>query len=103
MSSAHSVVSKLASKAASFFTRHGDTWLARVTYANGKNYDWGIKQIGERFIVEAKSGTSILQVKERFYTLSKAQKFAARFIERADGEHLLKAAVDKNKFSFVKG
>ena len=102
MSSASNIAARLAVKAASFFTRHGSTWVSRVVYANGKAYDWAVVLVGERFIVETRSGSSVLQAKKRFATLTQAQKFAARFIDRADGEHLLRAATDADKFKPVK-
>ncbi len=76
----------------------GDQWGASVQYADGQKHDWGIikEMASGRFTLEVKTPSGIFRVKRDFDTLSAAEKYANRFIERADGWEKLEAALSKD-------
>ncbi len=105
MATSRDITAKLAAKAAGLFTRRfPDEWHASVRYADGSRFDWGIKALSGQFVLEARHAGhadepgGVVRHKKVFPDLLAAQKVAARFIERADGERLLAAAIRSGKF-----
>ena len=81
-------------------------WFNRVQYADGNEYVWGILQDApDEFVIEvllpARGG--VLQRVKRTATLAQAQRFANKFIERADGQEALELAIEKGQFKPVRG
>ncbi len=77
----------------------GSQWGRSVQYANGDKHDWAIKQMGERrflLAVNLPKGVGVFHAKKTFDTLRSAERYADRFIERADGWQWLERALPKD-------
>lgn len=77
------------------WTRKGEQWVQSVKYAGGVKHDWTISGDGP-FLVQVKTEDGSWKGKTKFSSLEEAQKFAWRFIGKANGEELLDEAKSKS-------
>lgn len=82
----------------------GGAWLTKVQYASGIKHSWGIEELDGEFWLEVDIPNSgdvggnhiVYRCKKPFQSLEKAQKYAAKFIDKAHGQELLEAVLDKD-------
>lgn len=77
------------------WTQKGDTWLSKAKYADGQLHEWVIVKKGKKFTIKVEISQQGIPEgtytrKKDVDTLEQAQRFGARFINRADGNTLLK-------------
>jgi len=77
------------------WTRKGEQWVQSVKYAGGVKHDWTISGDGP-FLVQVKTEDGSWKGKTKFSSLEEAQKFAWKFIGKANGEELLEEAKPKS-------
>jgi len=82
----------------------GATWLRRAQYAGGAKYAWGIwySDVAGKYGVEVETPDGCYQRKKTFDSLEQAQRFADKFIEKANGHEAL-ADVLESEFKAVNG
>jgi hypothetical protein len=93
---------RVAKVAPSDWTQKDGVWLVRSQYADGETHSWGITERGGKFIVEVNKPDGTFQCKKQFDELGKAQRYAAKFIGKADGASKLSDVLDKD-FKEVNG
>lgn len=77
-------------------------WLARAKYADGATHSFGIYEDGDTFGVEVDTPDGTYQRKKPFDSFEKARKYAAKFIDKANGNAMLADVLDKD-FKPVQG
>ena len=78
------------------WTEKGGKWLRRAQYATAGKHEWEISKAGEKFSVSVKTPDGSHKAKKHFDSLEQAQRFADRFIEKANGDKLLEEALGKD-------
>ena len=86
----------IVAKAKAEWTEKGNQWLARAQYASGDKHTWSIKESGGGFVARVTTPEGTFKRKKPFDSLEAAQRYGARFIERADGADKLSAALEKD-------
>lgn len=75
------------------WTERGGKWLARAQFADGKKHEWQIAEDGDKFTVSVKTDEGTFKKKTPFDSLEQAQKYAGKFVEKANGDELLDKAM----------
>lgn len=78
------------------WTQKGGKWVARVSYAGGAKHEWTISESGSGFSATVKTPKGAFKRKKSFNSLEQAQRFADRFIDRANGHEMLEDSLDKD-------
>lgn len=78
------------------WTQKGGKWVARVSYAGGAKHEWTISESGSGFSATVKTPKGTFKRKKSFNSLEQAQRFADRFIDRANGHEMLEDSLDKD-------
>jgi hypothetical protein len=80
------------------WTQKGDQWGAKAQYAGGEKHTWAVKEVGGKFTLHVKIDESGLsyKCKKNFDSLEQAQKYAWKFIDKADGNKKLEPVLDKD-------
>jgi hypothetical protein len=78
------------------WTEKGGKWLSRAEYAGGEKHEWQISESGDKFSVSVKTPKGTHKAKKSFESLEQAQRFAARFIDKANGNKMLEEALGKD-------
>jgi hypothetical protein len=83
------------------WTEKGGKWVAHVNYANGEEHTWVIDEVKDgQFVAHVNTGKTGYKRKKVFDSLEAAQRYGAKFIDKANGNQMLKDVLDKD---FVKG
>lgn len=90
----HSLADRVAAKVD--WTQKGDKYLARVEYAEGEKHEWAISESGDKFTISVKTPKGTFKRKKDFDSLEQAQRYGAKFINRADGDRMLQDALGKD-------
>jgi hypothetical protein len=78
------------------WTEKGGKWITRAQYASGKVHTWTISESGDKFTAQVATPQGTYKRKKPFDSLEAAQRFGAKFIEKANGADLLKDVLEKD-------
>lgn len=82
--------------AARFASGHEDVSVKTVHYADGSTYQYGTFKDGDSYGVEVKTPKGIYTCKKAFDDKSKADKYIAKFADKANGHELLADVLGKD-------
>jgi len=78
------------------WTEKGGKWVQRAQYAGGEKHEWTVAESGDKFTVTVKTPKGTFKAKKDFGSLEQAQKYAWKFIDKANGNEMLEEALAKD-------